>query len=422
MSTKPNTTIQGIITSQAFGGEGILRHEGQVIFVPFAIVGDNVEVTITTKKKNFAQGRLKRIIVESPHRIKPRCPHFGICGGCQFQSIPSDYQALVKRSFVEDALMRIGNIQTPVQAIDPSKKPFEYRRHIRLHFDGHSLGYKAFWDNRIMDVTTCPIFLDNPDLFKKLHDALKRVSLPCDVMVHKNEHNGLIIGLILKEKISTLTSHIESLLGDPPWDGIWIKAPDAELSFGNSLLRAKTLGLNLEYSPKAFMQAHPDESARLYEELLNRIRMINPKKVLDLYCGIGITALLMKQHGIDVIAVELNKEAIAMAQQNERNNQIEGIEWQVGDVERTLEHLLQKHTPDAVLLNPPRVGVSPKVKASIKKYKPAHILYVSCMPATLARDCRELCQEGYQVTFCKPYDLFPQTTHVETLIQLSLLN
>ena len=176
-------------------------------------------------------------------------------------------------------------------------------------------------------------------------------------------------------------------------------------------------GLNLTHNPKVFVQAHPEQSAALYLKLRELVKKASSKRVLDLYCGMGATSLLLKREGMEVLAIEANPESINLADKNEAANGLSGTLWHLGDVDELTPKIIKEFGPDCVVVNPPRTGLSDAVKRALLDFAPKNIFYISCMPATLARDLTFL-SDTYQLTHCQPYDMFPGTTHVETLVHL----
>ncbi len=323
------------VSNIAFGGHGVVRHEGKVVFVPFVLPGEKVEFEITQSKKSHAFGRALRILNAHPDRITPKCEYYGRCGGCQLQHASYDLQLKLKQQFIEEALTRIGKLQNIlVSPIIGTKHQWAYRRRIKLHKQGDQLGFIGVDNSSFVPVTHCEI------------DS----------------------------------------------------------------------GQSLDLDPDIFVQAHPEQSEKLYGDLLNQIKQLGTPKILDLYCGMGILTARLAALGCEVTGIELNAKAIAWAQKNHAHP----IRWVVADVAKVMAGYLKRDRPAVVLVNPPRTGLNPEVTNALVTYRPKHIFYTSCMPATLARDLKILVEAGYVIEQCQPYDLFPQTTHVETVVTLCL--
>ncbi|MEI6806304.1 MAG: class I SAM-dependent RNA methyltransferase [Myxococcaceae bacterium] len=323
-----------IVSNIAFGGDGVIRHEGKVVFVPFVLPGEQIEFEITQSKKSHAFGRLIRVLNSHPDRVTPKCEYYGRCGGCQLQHASYNLQLKIKQQFVEDALIRIGKLENiQVSPIIGTKHQWVYRRRINLHQRGDKKGFIGVDGHTLVEITHCEIFSGN----------------------------------------------------------------------------------SLDLDPDIFVQTHPEQSERLYQDLLQKIQILGTPKILDLYCGMGILTARLADLGCQITGIELNPKAINWA----KKNHTQAVNWVTADVAKVTPQYLKKDKPEVVLVNPPRTGLHPEVIEALVKYKPKHIFYTSCMPATLARDLKILTQAGYAIKQCQPYDLFPQTTHVETVVCLS---
>ncbi len=418
--------IQGTITDIAFGGSGVLRDEGLVIFVPFTAVGDVVSVKITKQKSSFAEGVVDRILVPSPDRGTPRCPYFGICGGCQLQHLNDEAQLSYKLRCVEDALKRIGklNLDFPLTiAAAPTK--WNYRRHIQLNLrpsdQGYRVGYVATDNETLLAIQECQIFTAETDpLFTQLQEAAASLTCVDDqvarVTILKVEQDGYLLDFQFPGKLPDNGKKIlkEAQLKYEKWKGILASAKGTTFSFGQTQAELSLDSLQFQFSPRAFIQNHPEQSVALYRQMVQVVQEYQVNKLLDLYCGIGISSLLFSQQGIEVIGVENNGEAIACAQQNALINRQTNATFIQANVEKVLKDLLRQYRPDGVLVNPPRQGLHGQVIQDLLQHPPRELMYVSCMPATLARDLQQLCQK-YHIQKCMVFDMFPQTAHVETL-------
>lgn len=321
------------VSNIAFGGQGVIRHDGKVVFVPFVLPSEQVEFEITRSKKSHAFGKLIRVLNAHPDRITPKCEYYGSCGGCQLQHANYDLQLKIKQQFVEDALIRIGKLQDiQINPIIGTEHQWAYRRRIKLHTRGNEVGFMGVDGHSFVPITHCEIFS----------------------------------------------------------------------------------GKSLDLDPDIFVQAHPEQSERLYQDLIEAIKTLGTPPILDLYCGMGILTARLANLGCQITGIELNAKAIHWA----KANHPEPINWVTADVAKVTASYLKKDRPEVVLINPPRTGLNPEVLSALVKYKPKHIFYTSCMPATLARDLKVLFESGYAIKQCQPYDLFPQTTHVETVVKL----
>lgn len=442
--------VQGEIVSQAFGGQGILRYEGLVIFVPFTAVGDRVTCQIIQSKKTFAKAKLLSIDEPSQVRITPRCPYFGVCGGCQLQHLTYQTQLDHKLQCVKDAFQRIGHFNLhemiPI-TIEPATQQWAYRRYIELTLqpkgDTFICGYVGVDQYSIISVEQCPIFCSEADpILKEVQEFISQLSSSgvgegrIAIFKQKDSNNSLGYHIIFHFKyppngIEALAH--KSLSRWNHWLSLTVSTTKKTFSINNLNKNSKAClptlninGLQIHYSLNAFLQNHPEQSLKIYLEICRYATLYNCNRVLDLYCGIGILSLMLIKEGIlRVIGIENNNEAVKTAKHNAMSNGISSEQalFIASDAEiySSIENLNNKDllllNPELVIVNPPRTGLNEKVILGLKKNLPQHIIYVSCMPTTLARDL-SLLLGLYEITLCRSYDMFPQTAHVEVLVAL----
>lgn len=420
--------LQGVVLSLTSEGRGVIRHNNFVVFIPFTVPGDHIQYRIVDQKKNFALGELVEIIEPSPNRTVPKCRYYERCGGCQLQHITYPAQLEGKRQVVEDAFRRIGRLKDiSVQPVVPAKLHWAYRRHITLKItaDRESLqaGYIAVDNSSLVRVEHCPIFIpeDDPSI-QELQFLLKNLSAKSfqegKAILFKKENGNLILSLHFNKGFSFDKEKIESFLKEyHHWSGIVIHIHDKKWILGEVQAIIQIEGMRFVCSPDIFTQNHPEQSLKIYQHITDLIS-IPHAKVWDLYCGIGISSLLLAKEGHQVVGVEYNEESVKLAQENAQLNGLNTTRFIQGDVEKILERKILKEPPDVMVINPPRAGMTPRVIKEIMKNAPKMIIYISCMPATLARDLNLLCAHRYYVSLVQPYDMFPQTSHVETLVCL----
>lgn len=418
--------ITGHISSLAFGGQGILRHEGLVVFVPFTAPGDEVRVLVLRRKKSFAEGELLDILSPGPSRQAARCPYFGVCGGCQLQHLQYAEQLRQKQQFVTDALQRIGRIQLPADIdIEAAEQPWAYRRQVRLTLtstDGYyAAGYVRHDLKGVLPVNMCPIFIDEQNnLLKSLQDYLQQ--LPVTEL--EDVHITLLKAakerfLLLFEFPKKMPENFEQQL--QRWikqrtdiAGAVVECGEERSVYGDTLSEFEIDGLKIRYALQAFVQNHPAQSLKLYQEIVRLATLCQPKTILDLYCGIGVSSLFLARAGWPVTGVEGNPQAVTLAIENAQGNALSQTQFLHGEVAKIIPNLLL-YGPELVLVNPPRTGLDPDSRAELLDAPPKHLIYVSCMPSTLARDLAAFQEIGFKLTSCRAYDMFPQTTHVETI-------
>ena len=422
-----NQTIEGTVESLAFGGKGIIKHEGFVIFVPFTAPGDVVKVNITSVKKSFAEGDVVEVITPASCRTKPTCQYYGICGGCQLQHISYESQTEQKAHFVADAIERIGKIalEEPVKCL-PSSTPWHYRRSITFsirsllgNFGG---GFVSYDNKEVISVEECPLFVKGPllkDVHAMLHSLKGTPNRYDKVSIVKNGQGAFVLAFDFKKQfpknLDIVMGHL--LEENDSFAGAVAYFQERKKSYGVTSCSYDIEGLTISFSASAFVQTHPEQSATIYNNIVKNAKECNAENVLDLYCGIGVSTLMLAKEGMHVTGVENNREATKRAIQNSKDNDIKGAYFFRGDVSKVAEKLLAKD-PDLVIINPPRTGVDDVTLSAINHAWPKNIIYISCMPATLARDVAALKHRGYKISSCKAYDMFPQTTHVETMVVL----
>lgn len=421
-------THTGVVVALAFGGQGIIRHEGLVVFVPFTAIGDRIAFKIVSSKKNYAQGCLVSIIEPSPDRTAPPCPYFGRCGGCQLQHLQYPAQLSAKRKWVEEALQRFGGwndvVVPPVVA---ALSMWHYRRRIALHLKvdgkGFALGYISTDNVTTLVVDQCPIFVESTDTI--LSDVRRLVQSLDNRHVEEGRVNILKVDegkYILDFHFTTMPRNAEEVFGrregvSTSIVGIVVSAPHKTLKYGVREASLIVEGLEFTYSSRTFMQNHPDQSLEIYREVVGQVDAAGEGVVLDLYCGIGISSLLLARQGRRVVGVESNVDAIHLAQQSAKDNLIDSVKFVCADVAGVLDKLLAKEKARTVIVNPPREGLADKVREALVANPPERLIYISCMPSTLARDLK-LLKAVYDPVGVKAYDMFPQTTHVETVLTL----
>jgi len=414
-----------VVTALAFGGRGIVRHEGLVVFIPFTAVGDQIEFKILSKKKNYAEGELIQILKASHERITPRCIHFGVCGGCQLQHLKYHAQVDAKRLWVEEALKRMGGWEDAVvPPLIEAQSVWEYRRRVALHLEKGNIGYVAADHQTFFPVEECPIFV-HEDL-----PILEQVRALVQLLECSGVDDGRVNlaktpgdGFMLDFHFSSMPPNAEAVLSRyaekvPLALGLLATAPGRHLSYGITEAQFSVEGLTFSYSTRTFTQNHPGQSALIYQELVQQTLAGGRGTVLDLYCGIGVSSLLLAREGVHVIGVESNPESIRLAQINQQLNKLKPVTFLTADVALVLPKLLKQERPQTVILNPPREGLEKRICEALVANPPERLLYVSCMPSTLARDLKRL-RSQFQPVSVKAFDMFPQTTHVETLLSAS---
>jgi 23S rRNA (uracil1939-C5)-methyltransferase len=397
-----------LIEKVVYGGQGLARHEGKVIFVPFTIPHEKITAKITTSKKNFSEAQVLRIIDQDPHRIQPRCIHFGQCGGCQLQHM--DY---IKQLEVKTAIL-IENIgpfyqASNIEVIGLPNNAWLYREHIKLTYQNDIMGYHGAFDKNVFPINMCPIFSDKLEesLYHLQHFFKEHQIHHADVRLLKNK--GSFIAAIKCDESQALSFSglAQKFLG------VSLKHHQERLDFGTCTITQNYLGKEFEMDVWSFMQSHRLMAEILYQYVIDHIPS-HTKLLLDLYCGSGILSILSTTKNIPkIIGIELNPSAITCAKNNQKNHHLHHIQFMAAPAEHVFQYV--KDPIDFVIINPPREGLSALMMEELLKMENATFCYVSCNPTTLSRDLKKLNALGWEVTHAKGFDLFPQTTHLETV-------
>lgn len=442
-SWRQGELVEVTITTLSDSGDGVGRFENRVVFVPDTVSGDRVVVRLIRVKPQYAIGKLHELIEPSPHRIRPSCMVADKCGGCQWQHVEYSHQLDAKRDQVIQALTRIGGFEGVV--VDPVlnvTEPLSYRNKAtyplaRSQSGQVQAGYYQKGTHHIVNLNQCPIqdARLNPLLSEIKQDLYDRGWAIYDEKQHRGKlrHLSLRIGRRTGEVLLTLISKEPNLPGIEEQAQAWLERyPDlvgvcvnvnrdrtnaifgdkTRLVAGRSFLNEQFAGLTFQIRPDTFFQVHTEQAEALLQTILDELKLQGDEIFVDVYCGIGTMTLPIARSIKSAIGLDIQAEAIAQAQQNAEINHIQTVEFQVGAVEEVLPTLDIR--PDIVLLDPPRKGCDASVLETLRQWHPERIVYVSCNPATLARDLKVLCaEEAYQLVRVQPADFFPQTAHVE---------
>jgi 23S rRNA (uracil1939-C5)-methyltransferase len=426
---KINDQITGTILTLAFGGQGILRHEGIVVFVPYTAPGDEVRVRIKEAKKSYASGELLAVIKPSPERIQPRCPYFGVCGGCQLQHISYKGQLEYKKVAVEDSLKRIGGLTYPPVQVIEADPQWGYRKHILLHLrpqsKGYAFGYISTDNTSLVIIDECKIFIEqNTPIFKQLRELLERLDNVSEqsgkAWIIKTDEGQFILDLQFDKALPKNLEPEMKLWKDKysQWKGILASSYSSKYQVGTIDQQSSMGNYSFKLSPRMFIQNHPQQSLKIYQKIQETLQSHHIEQLLDLYCGMGVTTLMASKSTKKVVGVDSNKQAIEMARFNAEANKCDNVEFILSKAEQVVRKLIKQNKPDCILVNPPRTGLDESVVQVILETHIKHVIYVSCMPTTLARDLKKL-SELYEIKECVAYDMFPQTAHVETFVFLT---
>jgi 23S rRNA (uracil1939-C5)-methyltransferase len=423
------------IDSLAFGGRGVARSNGLVVFVAGALPGDRVRAEITKAKKRFAEARTVELLRPGAERIADRCIHDGEpCPGAPWQGLAYERQLAQKSEQVEEALRRIGDLDGfELEEIEPALEQWRYRNKLEYSFgerDGEPiLGFHARgrWD-LIVDVDDCQLASERGNAARNAVRDWARLESVAAYDGRTKE--GVLRNLAVREGWRTgqiQTRLVTSVAGfpKPPVDLHTAIEGDSGSTdgptgvLGEERLREELCGLKLEMSHGAFFQTNTEMAERLYGVAAEYAGLSGSERVFDLYCGIGTIGLTMAKKAGEVWGVEIVPEAIADAERNAEQNKIENARFLTGSARTGVRPLIeQAGKPDVVVIDPPRAGLSQKIVRRVIECEAKRIVYVSCNPTTLAPNAAQLVEAGYKLTRVKPVDMFPQTPHIECVALL----
>ena len=461
-------------------GEGIGKLEGFTLFVKDAVMGDVVEARLVKVKKNYAYARLEKVLTSSPLRVKPVCPYHKQCGGCQIQAMSYEAQLQFKENKVKNNLVRIGGfdrlfIESVMEPVVGMEQPWHYRNKAQFPVgtdkDGRIItGFYAGRTHSIIANTDCALGVEeNEPILQKVlaymqnekvsaYDETTGQGLVRHILIRKGFTSGEIMGcLVINGKSLPKEDRLVSTLREiPGMTSIWLnyntkntnvimgtegrvlwgqntitdvihRRSIEEINSGKDCLRYDSKenapqGITFAISPLSFYQVNPIQTEKLYSLALEYAGLTGEETVWDLYCGIGTISLFMAQCAKEVHGVEIVPQAIEDARKNAERNHIENATFYVGKAEEVLPRLYEEEHifADVICVDPPRKGCDEACLNTIIKMAPKRIVYVSCDSATLARDLKYLCENGYEIKKVRAVDQFGQTVHTETVVKLSL--
>jgi 23S rRNA (uracil1939-C5)-methyltransferase len=423
------------VESLAFGGRGVARVEGLVVFVAGGLPGDRVLAELTKAKKRFAEARAVEILRPAEDRLADACVHEGEpCPGAPWQGLAYERQLAHKSDQVDEALRRIGSLEGfELEAIEPAVERWRYRNKLEYSFgkrDGEvTLGFHARgrWD-LVVDVDDCRLASERGNAARNsVREWARSESVPA---YDPREREGVLRNLVVREgwrtgQIQTRLVTAPARFPKPPvdlhtaieGDSGGTEGPTGAL--GEERLREELCGLRLEMSHGAFFQTNTEMAERLYAVASEYAGLSGSERVFDLYCGIGTIGLTMAGRAGEVWGLEIVPEAIADAERNAERNRIENARFFAGSARTGVRPLIEKAgKPDVVVVDPPRAGLSQRIVRRVLECEAKRIVYVSCNPTTLAPNAAQMVEAGYELKRIKPVDMFPQTPHIECVALL----
>ena len=458
-----NDIVTVEITDIGVSGEGIGHVDGYTLFIKDAVIGDVVEAKVMKAKKNYGYARLMKVITPSEYRVEPKCAFARRCGGCQIQEMSYDRQLVFKDQKIRGNLERIGGftkdqIDTVMQPVVGMEHPFGYRNKAQFPFGTDKEGnpITGFYAGRTHDIianTDCALGVEkNKEILEIILQYMRENKIKSyDEKTGKGliRHALIRYGFKTKEimvclvvngkKLPKAESLIEKLIQIEGMTSITISSntrrdnvimgDSYEILWGQGYITDYIGNVKYQISPLSFYQVNPVQTEKLYGLALEYADLKGDETVWDLYCGIGTISLFLAQKAKQVYGVEIVPQAIDDAKENAKINAIDNAEFFVGKAEEVLpeyyaeyerEHNGETARADVIVVDPPRKGCDETLLETIVKMQPEKVVYVSCDSATLARDLKYLCANGYEIKMCRGVDQFPQTVHVETVVKLSL--
>ena len=458
-----NLKVRDVLTLDvadlALGGKALARVDGQVVFVDRGLPGDRVRARVSKANRRFAEARLVEVEAPSAVRIPARCRHVAVCGGCRFQELPYADQAEWKQRQVREALRHLGGFaDPPVLPIVPAPSPWHYRNKMEFSFapaPGDGTGERAVLGlhergtyDRVFELEEC--WLPSPLTVEIVRLTQEFARTHRWRAYHPSRHDGVARFLTVRHLPHTRSCAVQLLAASNELPGVaaWAKgvaalspevrtvtlglnrgrahvavAEEEVALVGDGVIVERLLGLEFEVVANAFLQTNSAQAEKLYEGTLAAAALTGGERVLDLYCGAGTLTLLFARVAAEAVGVESVADSVERARRNAAKNGLANARFELGESRAVLRQWARGERagaprPDVVVVDPPRAGLHPRVVARVAELEPARIVYVSCNPATLARDLKDFATLGWQPAEVTPYDMFPHTPHIECVTRL----
>jgi 23S rRNA (uracil1939-C5)-methyltransferase len=437
------------IDALAYGGNGVGRLNGFVVFVRRGLPGDVVRARVTKVRRSHAEATAVEVLEPGANHVEAPCDHYPACGGCRFQDLEYDVQVAEKAAQVRDALVRLGGVaDPPLESAVPAESQFHYRNKLEYSFapgpDSPVLGFHRAgrWDE-VLDIRECWL---TTELGNALRDSTRAWAREHRLEAYdQRSQRGFLRHLVVREGRNTGQALVVLVTapGELPEEAFvrtmtrfpevksvyWavndrpaeVTAVPSRLIWGEEAIEEELGGLRFRVRPNAFLQTNTTMAERLYELALEYAGLTGGETVYDLYCGTGTIALAMAGGAMTVWGIDASEESIACAIENAELNGIGNAAFFAGEVGRSLEELRERSgPPDVVVVDPPRAGLSGKALRRVGRLEAGRLVYVSCNPTTLAGNVKQLAAEwGYSLVRARPVDMFPHTPHVETVALLA---
>ena len=449
---KKNQIEEAVITAMSSDGNGIAKVDGMVVFVPYTAVGDRLKIKIVKVQKNYAFGIVQEILIPSKDRVEDSCSIYQRCGGCAFRHISYQAELRHKAEFVESNLKRLGGVTPQMLPITPSPLQKEYRNKAQYpvrEIDGAvQAGFFAKRSHRVISCAGCDL---QPAFFQDILEYTKQFLQDKKISAYEEQSGrGTVRHLYLRwgevsgevmvclvvngDKLPFAKEYVDGLLKVCPKvasvvlninkekDNVILGQKCVTL-YGKDTIEDTLCGVTFELSPQSFYQVNRQAAQKLYRLAAELAGFHGDELLVDLYCGAGTIGLSMASQVRELIGVEIVPEAVENAKANAARCGVKNATFLCADAKQAAAELASQNLrPDVIVVDPPRKGCDVEVLQAIAQMSPQKLIYISCNSASLARDCKELEQLGYRTLKAAPVDLFPRTTHVETVVLLSKLN
>jgi len=441
-----------LVTIKRIGinGEGIGYYKRQAVFIPGALVDEEVVAKCTRVAGGYAEAELIRVKKRSKMRRTPACEYFGVCGGCQLQHMQYPEQLKVKRDLIAQALERYTNLDPEELDIRPTigmENPFGYRNKAQMPVgydeDGIMVGFYAMNSRELVQIENCPIqyddinlainhavdLLDEYEIFAYAPKTKKGTAR--HIVARQGRKTGELqvvfvfanedfkrMGNLAKELMKYVPAVKSVYLSINTEDTHEILGEKLTLIAGQPTISDKLGKLKFNLSPRAFFQLNPEQTVKLYNQVKYAAALTGTEKVVDAYCGVGTIGQWLADAAAEVRGVDITKQAIDDAKANAKLNRLDNVHYAVGKAESVVPKWANEgFKPDVVIVDPPRTGMQKELIEMLKRVQPQTIIYVSCNPSTLAKNLKDL-EIKYRVDYIQPVDMFPQTSHIETIVRL----
>ena len=454
---KPGSTLSLAITGLSQEGQGVGRAEGLVVFVDGLVPGDRAQVRVVRTTPRYAMAVPERLLAPSSDRVVPFCADYDRCGGCALQHLSYSAQLIEKRRMVVDALTRIGGVEDADERVAQAigmESPFDYRAKVQLPVAGSAgyplIGFYARGSHDVVDAAECRVQHPVGDAVRDSvrawmtehsiapYDERRHVGLLRHIVVRVGFATGqVMVGLVTNGSglpaIPALVAELETAIAR--FAGMNLESVfldentartnvvlggDVRILHGRTFIEERLSGLRFRISPLAFFQVNPKQTEVLYAAAVATAALTGRETVYDLYCGTGAISLFLARKAARVVGIESVAPAVDDARANAALNGLTNLEFVCGEAESIVpERYARGERADVVVVDPPRKGCDPRLLDTLSEMAPDRIVYVSCNPATLARDVARLSETGYRVASVQPVDMFPWTTHVEAVALLT---